>query len=99
MASTGWGSDNILVIPKSLAGGGGWEGQLRLQRMAWDGRVEGEGCYVWRILGRREGYVEELYRIRGRASAIAKAGEDRLGAAIESVSRLPLDLLHIQPQS
>jgi hypothetical protein len=41
----------MLVISKSLAGEDGWEGQLRLQRMAWDGRVGREGCYVRRILG------------------------------------------------
>jgi hypothetical protein len=40
--------------------------------MAWDGRVDGEGCYVWRILG-KEGYVQELYRIRGTVNAMGRA--------------------------
>lgn len=37
--------------------------------MARDGRVGGEGCYVLR----REGNVQDLYRIRERVNAMAKA--------------------------
>jgi hypothetical protein len=41
-----------------ITGDDGWEGQPRLQRMAWDGPVRRESCYVRRILGRSEGCVQ-----------------------------------------
>ena len=53
--------------------------------MARDGRVGGEGCYVRRILGRREGYVQKLYRIRERVSAMARAwGRIGLGQQLKA---------------
>jgi hypothetical protein len=39
---------------------------LGLQRAAWDRRVEGEGRFVRRILGKWDNYVKAFYRIRGR---------------------------------
>ena len=58
---------------------------LGVQSMARDGRVGGEGCYVRRILGRREGYVQKLYRIRERVSAMARAwGRIGLGQQLKA---------------